>query len=277
VLPESASTTAVPDAKIRAALPDRKGISMARRSGQNGWIDVRNGIYYARFWIDVPGRSSRKCKRVPICPVQGSGSLNASERSRRLKQIVEEFGVNDEVAARATQAANLGITFQQQSELWLTSVQSRKRKPVKRRTAEAWKSHLKYINTKIGSMVLADVNNSSMREFVTEMARETKAGSPRFSPKSIESYLAVIKSVVASVRNEKGEPIYAVQWDSNTWTFPSSKSRTHLCSPPERSKRSSLRPKVRTGYCMRCWLLLVCESARHSRFRSRTFGIQFSA
>jgi integrase len=193
---------------------------MARRSGQNGWIDVRNGIYYARFWIDVPGRSSRKCKRVPICPVSGPGSLNASERSRRLKQILVEFGANDEVAARVTQAANLGITFQQQSEKWLTSVQSRKRKPVKPRTAEAWKSHLKYINSKIGSMQLAEVNNSSMREFVTEMARETKAGAPRFSPKSIESYLAVIKSVVASVRNEKGEPIYAVQWDSEYMDVP---------------------------------------------------------
>ena len=46
-----------------------------------------------------------------------------------------------------------------------------------------------------------------MRGFVAEMASEMKDGKPRFSAKSIENYLAVIKSVVASVLNDKGEPV----------------------------------------------------------------------
>jgi integrase len=197
-----------------------KGISMSRRSGQNGWIAFRKGIYYARFWIDVPGRSTRLCKRVPICPASGPGSLNASERSRRLKQILVDFGANDEVTARATQAANLGTTFQEQATLWLESVQRRKRKPVKPRTAHAWKSYLKYINGMIGTMQLADVNNRNMKEFVAMMAAEKNAGEPRFSAKSIDSYLAVIKSVVASVRNENGEPVYSVKWNAEYMDVP---------------------------------------------------------
>jgi len=197
-----------------------KGISMSRRSGQNGWIAFRKGIYYARFWIDVPGRSTRLCKRVSICPASGPGSLNASERSRRLKQILVEFGANNEVTARATQAANLGITLQEQSTRWLESVQRRKRKPVKPRTAQAWKSHLKYINGKIGTMQLADVNNRNMKEFVAMMATEQKAGEPRFSAKSIESYLAVIKSVVASVKDDRGATVYAVKWDAEYMDVP---------------------------------------------------------
>jgi len=92
-------------------------------------------------------------------------------------------------------------------------VQNRKRNPVKTRTAETWKSHLKYINGKIGQMQLADVNNRTVREFVAQMASETKAEEPRFSAKSIENYLAVIKSVVASAQNDKGEPIYLVRWN----------------------------------------------------------------
>jgi hypothetical protein len=48
----------------------------------------------------------------------------------------------------------------------------------------------------------------TMREFVAQMTSETKAGEPRFSAKSIENYLAVIKSVVASVLNDKEEPMY---------------------------------------------------------------------
>jgi integrase len=194
---------------------------MSRRSGQNGWIAFRKGIYYARFWIDMPGRSTRLCKRVPICPASGPGSLNASERSRRLKQILVEFGANDEVTARATQAANLGITFQQQSEHWLRDVQHRKRKPVKPRTLDAWRSHLRYINPKIGAMPLSEVNNRSMKEFITVMADEKKlAGEPRFSPKSIDTYLAVIKSVVASVKDDRGGEVYEVKWDSTYMDVP---------------------------------------------------------
>jgi hypothetical protein len=45
--------------KIRAALPDRKGIRMSARSGQEGWIEVRSGHYDARFWDDVEGRQKR--------------------------------------------------------------------------------------------------------------------------------------------------------------------------------------------------------------------------
>ena len=205
---------------IPSALPNRKGISMARRRGQSGWIELRKDVYYARFWIDVPGRSTRSCPRVRICPATGTGSLNASERSRRLKQILVEQGANSEATARATEAANLGISFEEQSKAWLQSVQSRKRSPVKLRTAQAWKSHLKYINEKIGQMQLTDVNNRSMREFVAQMASELKDGEPRFSPKSIENYLAVIKSVVASVLNDKGEPVYAVKWNSEYMDLP---------------------------------------------------------
>jgi integrase len=79
---------------------------------------------------------------------------------------------------------------------------------------------LKYINGKIGQMQLADVNNRTMRGFVTEMASETKDGKPRFSAKSMENYLAVIKSVVASVLNDKGEPVYSVKWNHNFMDLP---------------------------------------------------------
>jgi hypothetical protein len=130
-------------------------------------------------------RQKRVCKRVRICPATGPGSLNASERSRRLKQILAASGANSEQVFREAEAANLGITFKEQCGAWLQSVQSRKRKPIKLRTAEAWTSHLKYVNGKIGQIQLADVNNRTMRGFVAEMASETKDGKPRFSAKSI--------------------------------------------------------------------------------------------
>ena len=194
---------------------------MSARSGQEGWIEIRNGHYDARFWDDVEGQQKRVCRRVRICPVEGPGSLTASERSRRLKQILDEHHVNDDAKIRAVQASNLGITFQQQSERWLHDVQHRKRKPVKPRTLDAWRSHLRYINPKIGAMPLSEVNNRSMKEFVTVMAEEkTPAGDLRFSPKSIETYLAVVKSVVASVKDDRGGEVYEVKWDSTYMDVP---------------------------------------------------------
>jgi integrase len=202
------------DEILPAALPDRKGISMSRRSGQNGWVQKRNSSYDARFWDDVEGREKRVCRRVRICPVEGPGALNASERARRLKQILEEYRVNDDAKVRTAQAANCGITFEQQSMDWLREVQSRKRKPVKTRTVKTWESHLRYINPKIGQMSVSEVNNRSMREFVAKMDGDG------FSAKTITNYLGVVKSVVASVRNEQGNSTYNVKWNAEYMDVP---------------------------------------------------------
>ena len=101
---------------LSAAQPDRKARrTLSRRSGQNGWIEQRKGSFYGRFWMDVAGQEKRVCKRVRICPATGPGSLNASERSRRLKQILAASGANSEQVFREAEAANLGITFKEQS------------------------------------------------------------------------------------------------------------------------------------------------------------------
>lgn len=219
------SDAAQPAATPPAILPPRyqagkRRACMSRRPGQQGSIEQRGNAYYARFWLDEAGKDQRTYKRVRICPVDGPGALNQSQRSRRLKEILVEHGANSEEQFRKAEAANLDITFQEQSQLWLEAVRSRKRNPVKVRTAATWKSHLAYISGKIGQMPLTDVNNNSMRDFISVMAAETKAGEPRFSPKSIESYLGVVKMVVASKKNEKGEQIYPVKWDSEYMDLP---------------------------------------------------------
>ena len=115
---------------------------MSRRSGQNGRIERKGNALYARFWLDVPGQQSRAYKCVRICPVSGPGSLNKFEQKRRGKEIIAEFGANSEATLREAEAVNLGTTFQQQSERWLKSLQTRKRNPIKPRTALTWASYL---------------------------------------------------------------------------------------------------------------------------------------
>src|SRR5215469_11489291 len=101
------------------AIPDRKRRCMSRRSGQSGRIEKKGKVFYARFWLDVPGEAKRVYKSVRICPVDGPGSLNKFELKRRLKEIIAEFGANSEVTLREAEAVNLGTTFKQQAERWL--------------------------------------------------------------------------------------------------------------------------------------------------------------
>jgi hypothetical protein len=111
---------------------------VSRRSGQNGRIERKGKVYYARFWLDVPGKAKRVYKSVRICPVSGPGALNKFELKRRVKEIVAEFDANSETTCKHAEAVNLGTTFKEQAERWLQTVQARKRNPIKPRTADAW-------------------------------------------------------------------------------------------------------------------------------------------
>ena len=162
---------------------------MSRRSGQNGRIERKGNVLYARFWLDVPGQQSRAYKCVRICPVSGPGSLNKFEQKRRLKEIIAEFGANSEDTLREAEAVNLGTTFNEQAMRWLEELQKRKRRPIKPRTASAWAGYLSWINAQIGEMPLSSVNNLAVKELIAKMAAEQKNGKPRFSPKSISNYV----------------------------------------------------------------------------------------
>ena len=206
-------STAKPSQRIR-----RK--CMARRSGQNGRIERKGNVLYARFWLDVPGQESRAYKCVRICPASGPEALNKFELQRRLKAVIAQFGADSEVTLRDAEAVNLGTTFKQQAERWLHQAQTRKRSPVKPRTADAWSGYLKYINLQIGEMPLSEVNNLAVKQFIAKMATEQKNGKPRFAPKSIANYVQLIQMVVGSALNDKGEAIYPVKWNHDFMDLP---------------------------------------------------------
>lgn len=182
---------------------------MPRRSGQNGHIE-RKGRPLCQVLLDIPGQPKRTYKSVRICPVSGPESLNKFEQKRRVKEISAEFGANSEAVLKEAEAVNLGTTFKQQAERWLQTVQTRKRNPIKPRSADTWTGYIKFINQQIGEMPLSGVNNLAVKNLVAQMAAEQKNGRRRFAPKSITNYVQLIKAVVASALNDKGEEIYPV-------------------------------------------------------------------
>jgi|SRR5213080_1449837 len=70
-------------------------------------------------------------------------------------------------------------------------------------------------------MPLSSVNNLTVKDCViAKMAAELKDGAPRFSPKSITNYVQIVKMVVASAVDEKGEEIYPVKWKNDFMDLP---------------------------------------------------------
>src|SRR5450755_1272595 len=88
-VPQSFSTSVTPEQRAEKG---RK--SMARRSGQCGYLEQKGSSWYVRFWIDVPGQERRRRESVRICSVKGPDSLTKPERERRAMEIVTESGAN---------------------------------------------------------------------------------------------------------------------------------------------------------------------------------------
>src|SRR5580700_10402419 len=81
-----------------SATPDRRPRrkSMARRSGQVGYEEVKRGWYHVRFRMDVPGQEKRAYLSRPICPISGPGSLTKPERLKLRKELIAASGADTE-------------------------------------------------------------------------------------------------------------------------------------------------------------------------------------
>src|SRR3984957_4071635 len=103
------------------ATPDRRPRrkSMARRSGQVGYEEVKGGWYHARFRMDVPGREKRAYLSEPICPVSGPGALTKPERLKKRKEIIAASGADTEDHFNRVEEINHGTTFRKQADWWL--------------------------------------------------------------------------------------------------------------------------------------------------------------
>ena len=157
-------------------------------------------------------------KRAKICPVSGPGSLTKSERTRRAREIISESGADTEeyfnkIVKPHQQRA--GVTFREQAELWFRQKTTRKRDPVAAATVNWWRDCLdNWLNPNLGDLPLSAVNNSAGKRLVVVMM---KGG---LSPKTINSYVQIVKSVVASAVDEEGEPLFPRKWNADFMDLP---------------------------------------------------------
>ena len=143
---------------------------MSRRSGQSGSVEKNGSFYVVRFWQDIAGQEKRTHRSVRICPVSGPGSMTKPEREHRAREIIQESGADTAAHFHQVMAVNLRTTFRQQAEWWIQHMQDRRRKPVKPLTVSSWKSHLRWINPRLGDASVSNVNNLALKGLVSEMA-----------------------------------------------------------------------------------------------------------
>src|SRR5713226_228235 len=136
-VPQSSSTSVTPEQRAKKG---RK--SMARRSGQCGYLERKGNSWYVRFWMDVAGQEKRKRMSMRICPVKGPNALAKPERERRAKEVIATSGADTVQLFEKVQAFNTGITFRQQAAVWLNHTQTRKRNPIREATAVGYESYL---------------------------------------------------------------------------------------------------------------------------------------
>jgi integrase len=180
---------------------------MSRRSGQSGSVEKNGSFYVVRFWQDMAGQEKRAHRSVRICPISGPGSMTKPEREHRAREIIQESGADTAAHFHQVMAVNLGTTFRQQAEWWIQHMQDRRRKPVKPHTVSSWKSHLRWINPRLGDIPVSNVNNLALKGLVSEM------GDADFTPKTIYNYAQVVKMVVGSAIGDDGEELYPRKWN----------------------------------------------------------------
>jgi len=181
---------------------------MSRRSGQSGHIEKNGNWYVVRFWMDVPGQEKRKHMCVKISPINGLGSLTKPERERKAREIIAESGADTPECLAHAEGISTGVTFRQQAAWWINHVQQRKRKPIAPATVESWQGCLDvWILPNLGDFPLATVGNLALKGLVEKMV---EAG---LSPKTVNTYSQVVKSVVASAVNEEGEQLFHRKWN----------------------------------------------------------------
>jgi len=96
-----------------------------------------------------------------------------------------------------------GVTFREQSEIWLQQLQNRKRKPIRQSYAATIQGALdKWIHSAIGNIPLANVDNLSVKPLIGKMS------SSGLKPRTVNKYIEHVKQVVESLKNPNGEPIH---------------------------------------------------------------------
>ena len=169
-----------------------------------------------RFWKDIPGQNNRIHVRERVCPISGPGLLSKSERKRRAREIIQASGVDSAERFNEVVKQKTGITFREQSEIWLQRSLIRKRRPIRVTTADDIRGAFnKWVFPALGDLPLSQAAKYPQMKGLIE-----KMNSGGLSPKTVNNYFLDAAAVVASADDSDGNPLYPRKWDPEKLDLP---------------------------------------------------------
>jgi integrase len=217
VVPSDNDVTPLPNGvgndTLSSATPDKRKRAYMARRGQVGTIEVSGKWYVVRYW-KYPAGKDRIHASERICPIDSKalGYLPKGERRRRANEIVEASGIND---AGQFVEINVGTTFREQAEWFLSHSVNRKRRPAKPATVANWRCCVdKWLNPNIGDLPLASINNGTVKTLVAKMH------AANLSPQTMTTYVNLVKLVVGSAIDDNGEQLFPRKWNNEFIDLP---------------------------------------------------------
>lgn len=109
----------------------------------------------------------------------------------------------------------LDPTFKEQADSYILHLATRKRKPVHAATLISWRSCVDcWLNPAIGHLHLSQITHAAIKPLIGAMAN---AG---LKPVCIDAYFRLIRRIIDSCLDEKGEPIYRRKWNYDFLDLP---------------------------------------------------------
>ena len=172
---------------------------------------------YGRFWVDSPEGRKRRVISLGICATR-------TVAKRKLREHIETEGVNSKDTFITSTTP--GTTFREQAKCWISSLATRRRRPVKPATILGWQVPLdRWILPTIGDMPLAEVSNAALKKLVEKMA---EGG---LSPKTIVNYTQVPRWLWLPQSMPKATKFTRASGTTILWECPSLTNRSSPVLP----------------------------------------------
>jgi integrase len=125
------------------------------------------------------------------------------------------------------------MNFALQSEVWLTNLATRKRRPAKSSTLATFRAYIRrHIVPGIGEIELFEFGNAGMRKFVEYLATQD------LSPGTTTEIVSVVKQIVASAVDQNGDELFPRKWNSAFIDCPQIEDRSQPSLTPEQIEQA---------------------------------------
>jgi integrase len=168
---------------------------------------------YGRFRIDVAGERGQKEVRIAL-----GRCKDKVEAMLRLHKKMEETGVLS--VEKVREAIGLNSSFRVQAEWYLGELRTggivsiKSNLPVQPTTVAIYSTAVNYLlGTFVADLPLGSIGNAEAKRLVKLMMEDRAKGRFSESCKTIREYFAVLKLVIASAVDEKGEALHPRVWN----------------------------------------------------------------